>query len=110
MKLLIHFPRASFVRITLVTLVYLFRPALNAADAPPARIAIVRALDLDVNETKGVELANGTRARVKLLRVDETRDALRDAVRQARVQIELKGQSMDLTSATYHLTVSAAAR
>jgi len=100
--------RAPFPWITLATAVCLFVTESNAADAPPARTAIVRALDLDVNETKGVELANGTRARVKLLRVDETRDALRDAVRQARVQIELNGQSLVLTSATYHLPVTAA--
>src|SRR5256884_4912007 len=100
--------RAPFPWITLATAVCLFVTESNAADAPPARMAIVRALDLDVNETKGVELANGTRARVKLLRVDETRDALRDAVRQARVQIELNGQSLVLTSATYHLPVTAA--
>src|SRR5437879_1244945 len=100
--------RAGTVRIALATFVCLSLPALNAADSPPARTAIVRALDLDVNETKGVELANGTRARVKLIRLDETRDALRDAVRQARVQIELNGQSLVLTSATYHLPVTAA--
>ena len=107
MNPLIRSSRASFARITLAIVVCMFVGELNAADAP-ARIAIVRALDLDVNETKGVELANGTRARVKLLRVDETRDALRDAVRQARVQIELNGQSLVLTSATYHLPVTAA--
>src|SRR5438105_4258782 len=97
-----------FTWISLTALVCLFLPALNAAASAPTRAPIVRALDLDVNETKGVELDNGTRARVKLLRVDETRDALRDAVRQARVQIELNGQSLVLTSATYHLPVTAA--
>jgi uncharacterized protein YxjI len=38
--------------------------------------------------------------------VDETRDAMRDAVRQARVKIELDGHSLVLTSATYHLPVT----
>src|SRR5205814_7362288 len=95
-----------FTWISLTAFVCLFVTRLNAADAPFTRTAIVRALDLDVNETKGVELADGTRARVKLLRLDETRDALRDAVRQARVPIELNGQSLVLTSATYHLPVT----
>src|SRR5712671_991424 len=96
------------VRITFATLVYLFPPALNAADSTNSRTAIVRAVDLDVNEAQEIELANGTKARVKLLRLDETRDALRDAVRQARVQIELNGQSLVLTSATYRLPVTVA--
>src|SRR6185503_10619884 len=78
----------------------------NAADSTPTRTAIVRAVDLDVNEAQEVELSNGTKASVKLLRLDETRDALRDAVRQARVQIEISGQSLVLTSATYHLPVT----
>jgi len=99
-------PHAGAVRIALATLVGLLLPASKAADSPPARTAIVRAVDLDVNEAQEVELADGTRARVKLLRLDETRDALRDAVRQARVQIELNGQSLVLTSATYRLPVT----
>ena len=85
--------------------VCLFVGELNAADSPPARTALVRAVDLDLNEAQEVELADRTRVRVKLLTVDETRDAMRDAVRQARVKVELNGQSLVLTSATYHLPV-----
>src|SRR5436309_2711308 len=105
-----HDARGSIVGhsswIILSTLVCLFPPALKAADSTPARTPIVRAVDLDVNEAQEVELANGTKTRVKLLRLDETRDDIRDAVRQARVQIELNGQSLVLTSATYHLPIA----
>src|SRR5262245_32659269 len=79
--------------IILFALLSLFPAALNAADSPPARMPILRSVDLDVNEAQELELANGTRTRVKLLRLDETRDAMRDAVRQALVQIELNGKS-----------------
>jgi len=96
----------SSARIAHAALVWLFLPALNAADSPPVRSPIVHAVDLDVNEAQEVTLANGTKARVKLLRLEETLDALRDAVRQARVQIELNGQPLVLTSATYHLPVT----
>src|SRR2546422_5253822 len=68
--------------------------------------ATVRALDLDVNETAEVKLADGSHATVKLVRLEEKRDALRDAVREARVHIALNGQSLVLTSATYHLPVT----
>jgi murein DD-endopeptidase MepM/ murein hydrolase activator NlpD len=100
---------ARFAGMALVILPCFFLPVLNAADALPARIAIVRAVDLNVNEAQEIELANGTKARIKLLRLDETRDALRDAVRQARVTIELNGQSLVLTSATYNLPVTSGA-
>src|SRR5213594_2729999 len=97
--------RAGAIRVIVATLICLFLPALKAADSAPARTAIIRAVDLDVNEAQEVELANGAKARVKLLRLDEKRDALRYAVRQARVRVELNGQSLVLTSATYHLPV-----
>jgi hypothetical protein len=70
------------------------------------RRALVRAVDLDVNETQEVKLADGTRATVKLLRLEERRDRLRDAVREAQVHIALNGQSLVLTSATYHLPMT----
>jgi PKD domain-containing protein/peptidase M23-like protein len=71
--------------------------------ARPTRLHVV---DLDLNETQNVKLPNGTEATVKLLRVEETRDRLRDAVRQARVEIALNGQLLVLTSATYNLPVA----
>jgi len=95
-----------FSWIILSTLVRLFPPVLNAADAAPTRTSILRAVNLDVNEAQEIELSHGTKVRVKLLRLEETRDVLRDAVRQARVQLELNGQSLVLTSATYHLPVA----
>jgi len=104
MKRLIRF-LPSCPWITFEALVCLFVTQLSAADSPATRTAHFRAMDLDLNETQEVELADRTRVRVKLLTVDETRDAMRDAVRQARVSIEVNGQSLVLTSATYHLPV-----
>jgi murein DD-endopeptidase MepM/ murein hydrolase activator NlpD len=78
---------------------------LNAADSTPTRTALVRVVDLSVSETQEIELDDRTRARVKLLSVDETRDSMRAAVRQALVKLEVNGQFLVLTSATYHLPV-----
>jgi murein DD-endopeptidase MepM/ murein hydrolase activator NlpD len=75
----------------------------NATEAPSARMPLVRAVDLDLNEMQEVTLSDKNKARVKLLGVDETRDPMRNAVRQARVRVEINGQSLVLTSATYHL-------
>ena len=75
--------------------------ALPATAAP-----LLRAVDLNLGETQDVELANGATARVKLLALDEKRDPLRDAIREAQVQVEINGATATLTSANYNLPVS----
>src|SRR6266581_3921812 len=100
-----RFIRCAASTVKLVTFVCVSAMGLDAADSPAGRTAIVRAADLDVNEAQEITLADKTSVRVKLLSVDETRDAMRDAVRQARVKVEVNGQSLVLTSATYHLPV-----
>lgn len=92
--------------ITLLAFACVFVFESDAAVSTPLRRPIFRTVDLDLNEAKEVELADRTRMRVKLLALDETRDSMRDAVRQARVKLELNGQSLVLTSATYHLPTS----
>src|SRR5262245_26519839 len=96
---------AVSIWITLAALGCLFALQSGAADLPPARTPLFRTVDLGVNESQEIELADRTRMRVKLLAVDERRDPMRDAVRRARVSLELNGQSLVLTSATYHLPV-----
>src|SRR5258706_11206698 len=91
--------------LALAALLLVLAPLLNAAETAPKQTAIVRAVDLDVNEAQEIALADGTKVRVKLLSLDEKRDLMRDAVRQAWVKVEVNGQSMVLTSATYHLPV-----
>jgi len=63
----------------------------------------VRVVDLHVGESQTVELCDGTRAEVKLVNVEERRDRVRSAVREARVKVEVNGQPITLTSATYYL-------
>ena len=43
---------------------------------------------------------------MKLVGLDEHRDSLRHAIRQAKVAVEIDGQPLSLTSATYHLPVT----
>ena len=96
---------APFAWTMLVVFLGLLTAGLKAADSP-RRTPLVRAVDLDVDEAQEITLADGAKVRVKLLKLTETRDALRNAVRQARVKVELNGQSLVLTSATYHLPVT----
>ncbi|MFI5453979.1 MAG: PKD domain-containing protein [Isosphaerales bacterium] len=82
--------------------------ALGAGPPSPTRTPLVRTLDLDVGESGAVKLCDGTTAQVKLLALDETRDSIRSAVRRAHVRVEVNGQPIDLTSATYHLPTTVA--
>ena len=67
---------------------------------------LVRTVDLDVNEAQDVTLSDKRRVRVKLVSVEEQRDPMREAVREARVRSEVNNRSLVLTSATYHLPVA----
>jgi murein DD-endopeptidase MepM/ murein hydrolase activator NlpD len=89
----------------LVLLAVLSRDGSVQAAGPPSptRRPLDRVVDLDVGESQQVELCDGTKAQVKLLGLDEVRDPIRDAVRQARVKVEVNGQPLELTSATYRL-------
>lgn len=83
--------------------------ALFVSAAGPALPAdTLRTVDLNVGEAQEVELAVGSKAVVKLLDLQERRDTLRNAVREALVRIEINGTSLTLTSATYHLPVTVA--
>ncbi len=57
---------------------------------PPATLQpLLRAVDLNVGDSREIELADGAKAHVKLLDLKETRDDLRQAVRRAEVLVEV---------------------
>src|SRR5262245_599411 len=69
---------------------------------------LFRSLDLDVGESSEVALADGAKASVAVLDLQEATDSPRGAIRQARVKVLVNGQEATLTSATYHLPVTVA--
>ncbi|HXP63126.1 MAG TPA: PKD domain-containing protein [Dongiaceae bacterium] len=77
----------------------------STGNVPPPRIAH-RTVDLNLGEGQDVRLSDGSAVRVKLLNLEERRDEVNGAVRQAVVQIEVDGQLTNLTSGTYHLPVT----
>ena len=91
-------------------LVFALLAALPVAQAAEqdhtAHKPLLRTVDLDRGESQLVELADGTRARVKLLDVEEERDGVRSAIRQARVKVEVNGQTTTLVSANYRLPIT----
>jgi len=77
-------------------------PAFSSAQEPiltPLRSSV----ELAVSESATVELSDGTKATVKLVKLEELRDQFRNAVREARVTVEVNGETITLTSATYNL-------
>lgn len=69
---------------------------------------LVRVVDLNVGETANVQLHDGSSARVRLLGRDDTRDSVRKAVRDARVEVEVNGRGTTLHCANYRLPVTVA--
>src|SRR4029453_2526483 len=67
--------------------------AARLAAASESASPLLRTVNLNRDESEEVNLSDGTKTRVKLLDVEETRDPLRAAVRQVRVKVEVNGQT-----------------
>ena len=85
-----------------------FESAVLGGSAKPARTPLVTVADLDVGESATLKLHDGSQATIKLLNLKETRDDIRNAVRQAVVTVEVNGESISLVSCTYRLPVAVA--
>ncbi|MCP5109292.1 MAG: peptidoglycan DD-metalloendopeptidase family protein, partial [bacterium] len=89
---------------TLVISLFLAASIVPAAAEPqPTREPIVRSVDLNVDESAEVTLADGSTARVKLLDLVEKTDSLRGAIRSATVTVQVNGTTVQLSSGNYHL-------
>jgi chitodextrinase len=78
--------------------------ALALARAPIESVPV--AVDLNIGQQATVRLVDGKSAVVKLIRLEEKRDNLRHAIRQARVTVEVNGRPIVLDSATYHVPIT----
>ena len=90
----------------------LFALLLSSCAGTPSRLPadgpLHQTVDLALGESAEVALWDGTRARVKLLDLKETRDEVCNAVRRAEVKLEVNGQAVSIASGNYHLPTSAA--
>ena len=92
------------IRFALALFVTAFWSGVAAAQPPlPTRPPIVRAVDLNNGEAQTVTLANGAKATVKLVDVQETKDVFRDAIRAAKVRVVVNGKEATLFSGNYQL-------
>jgi len=82
----------------------LFVAGVAHAELPtPTMEPTVRAVDLKIGEGADVKLADGRTVHVMLLDLKETVDSMSKAVREAKVEVEVNGKEIWLTSATYNL-------
>ncbi len=76
---------------------------VSAQPPEPTIEPLVRVVDLELGQSREVELCDGKKVHVKLLDLKETIGSVRGAVREARVHVEIDGRSAWLTSANYEL-------
>ena len=76
------------------------------ANVTVAQQPLFRVVDLNVGATERVQVADGKSVTVKLLSTSETRDRVRSAIRDARVDVEINGASATLSCGNYRLPVA----
>ena len=81
----------------------LFASFVFAADPNPKITPLVRVMDLSIDETQTVKLADGSSAVVELKSVEEKHDSLRGAIREARVGVGVNGKAATLIAGNYQL-------
>jgi len=64
---------------------------------------LVRVVDLNIGESRQITLHDDSLATVKLLKLNEKRDSVRNAVRRAQVTVQINEKTVDLISSTYNL-------
>ncbi|MBT4821875.1 MAG: metalloendopeptidase, partial [Lentisphaerae bacterium] len=63
-------------------------------------------VDLNLGDAGEVTLSDGSVALVRLLGMESQTDSLRGAVRRARVDVQVNGETASLISAAYHLPIT----
>ena len=87
----------------MLSLLVVFLPAITLAASPTEVKPLFTLVDLKIDEAAVATLSNGQPVRVKLLEVNEKRDNLRNAIREANVVVEVDGQKVVVLSSTYNL-------
>lgn len=67
---------------------------------------LLSAVDMNIGETRQVELHDGTTAEVELLAVEPITDAVLDAVRRVDVTVRVNGEKKTIQSGNYNLPVT----
>ena len=85
------------MQLSLMVLILVSTAAADETAAAP-RGPLLRTVDLDRGEMQDIELSDGKRAKVRVRELQEYRDGLRSAIREARVKVEVNGQTYAMLS------------
>ncbi|MCA1685680.1 MAG: hypothetical protein LC745_06770 [Planctomycetia bacterium] len=99
----IRYARTFVARVAVYLLLLAFANSGRALAAEPPPPPLHRTVDLDRGEPFQIEISDGSKATVKLLDVEATRDTRRLAIREARVRLEIDGLPTTLLAAMDHL-------
>jgi hypothetical protein len=80
---------------------------VKAAPPEPSRKPVRSVLDLNLGEVQRLELSNGAKVAVRLINVEISKDTMSEAVRGARVTLEVNGARIITGCANYNLPVLA---
>ena len=94
--------------LVLFSLLALVTSSALAAPPAPTRAPLRQVADLNLGETQTLTFANGQKATLRLLDVAVTKDTMSEAVRSARVTVDVNGTKTTLGCANYHLPVTVA--
>lgn len=97
---------SRFFRPAFCFILLIFAQAVFGAESGPKMEPLARVIDLAIGETQTVKLANGASATVELASLKERRDSLRDAIREARVEVIVNGTAATLVAANYQLPIT----
>ena len=99
----IRHARTVVARVAVYLLLLAFANSGHALAAEPPLPPLHRTVDLNRGELFQIEIFDGSKATVKLLDVEATRDTLRMAIRKASVRLGIDGLPTTLLAAMYHL-------
>ena len=83
-----------------------FSSVSAGASPAPTVTPLIRTVDLNIGQSRTVTLCDGKQATVKLLGLKETRDPLRNAVRSAKVTVDVNGRKVTIPASYYSLPVT----
>jgi murein DD-endopeptidase MepM/ murein hydrolase activator NlpD len=85
-----------------VIILILIQYSCNETFLTPLRVVT----ELNTGESREIKLSNADLVNITLLEINETRDSLHDAIRDARVRISVDGEEITLSSGNYNMPVA----
>jgi len=92
-----------FFYITIAVILIVFPTSGYAKDKPATPVRVVA--ELDIGQTKEIALTNGEMVKLTLLSIEETRDDVRNAIREVKLRVKVDGEEVILRSGNYNLPV-----